>query len=159
MENKKSNIYKGIITTDSEDRQQKKHYTQMTKEEIDLLRNATTNAYDKLHVGIHAKEKEDFCGIQLIRKIIETGTYDIIEYNITKYGKNKVSKRVVIRSVEAFNRFASIRGGEREWRKCNICIVLDINTGIIITTYYNLDKDSHTSINIRRYNKDLKIEL
>ena len=65
---------------------------------------------------------------------------------------NNVDKRVVLRSRDIYN----VMVGE-DIIECNLCFVISILKGEVITAYYNNINDSHDTINWNRYNKDLKI--
>lgn len=75
----------------------------------------------------------------------------IIEYNSTNnYGK--IDKRVLIRSKKSY--FVDI---DNTLTECNLCFVISIITGQIITAYYNEVNDNHNTIDWLRYDKSLKI--
>lgn len=75
----------------------------------------------------------------------------IIEYNTTKksYG---IDKRVVLRSKEVYN----VEIGENII-ECNLCFVISILSGEVITAYYNNINDNHENIDWARYNENLKV--
>lgn len=134
-------------------KQQKKHYTQLSIEELDYLEKMLHNL-KKIRPSWHLVEKKDILIKKKdILKVIKDSEIRnlIIEYNTTKksYG---IDKRVVLRSKEVYN----VEIGENII-ECNLCFVISILSGEVITAYYNNINDNHENIDWARYNKNLKV--
>lgn len=134
-------------------KQQKKHYTQLSIEELDYLEKMLHNL-KKIRPSWHFVEKKDILIKKKdILKVIKDSDIRnlIIEYNTTKksYG---IDKRVVLRSKEVYN----VEIGENII-ECNLCFVISILSGEVITAYYNNINDNHENIDWARYNKNLKV--
>ena len=129
--------------------QVKKLYTQMTNEELEkcyIAINNTANKYWK--ISQHLKEKSTVTwSLKDIMNTIRDGSFDIIEYNRTG---NDI--RIVVNSYKTYR--IETEKGETT---CTMTIVLSIRHNKIITLWYNDILDSHKSINMKRYDKDLEI--
>ena len=134
-------------------RQEKKHFTQFSQEELTYL-EGEIRKLKKVIPSWHLVEKRDILVKKSdILKVIKDSDIKslIIEYNETLKSTG-IDKRVVLRSRESY----SVCIGDNTI-ECNLCFVLSILKGEIITAYYNDINDNHDSINWFRYNKDLKI--
>lgn len=130
--------------------QEKKHITQMTKDEINVI----INKLYSLNVGqtklsFHLQEKLDSEELsiyksQMVRLLLD---FEIIEYNNTRGGN-----RVLLRGL---SKEKTISKGKIE--ESNLCIVWDVDKNIIVTAYWNYSDDNHDNVDFSRYNKDLKI--
>ncbi len=132
--------------------QQKKHFTQMDNKEVEtcanLLRNCLRN--NRLNMSEHAqsKLKAPINFKALVGMIFKAPDLNyIIEYNETTRYEN-TSHRVLVRhpQVTKVDGFLSYT-----------YIVIDVNNGRIITTYYNKVTDHHDTLNMSYYTQDLKI--
>lgn len=142
----KDNIKNGYRTTNKE--VQRKHYTQMTENEIIYLTNKL-NILNSLAPVKHAQDKLDLLDIQLkyIRKILHNiKTYQILEYNT---GKGD-DQRVLIRDVRILITDKKTR--------VNANYVIDINTGKLVTVFVNEVQDRHEKLDLGYYNKELRIK-
>ena len=134
--------------------QQKKHFSQFSENEYTYLENSLKNIdLSSITVSRHLKSKDIKFDIEDIYDSLKSTHLNemIIEYNQTPKG-NLLDKRVLIRSIAAYDVFIN---GKKE--KCNLCFVISILTHELVTVYYNLADDKHTSIDMRRYNRNLKI--
>lgn len=148
---RKGVINRGIVRRTY--KQEKKHYTQLSKEELIYLKKKIYSIRN-IKPSWHLVEKNDI----LIRKsdilkvLRDSEIKDlIIEYNVTP-NFHGVDKRVVLRSREEY----TVDTGDNVVQ-CNLCFVISILKGEIITAYYNNINDNHETINWARYNKDLKV--
>lgn len=115
----------------------RKHYSQFSNnEEKTLKKLISEKEYILTDYSIMRKTHR----VILNREIRDTlKDYKIIEYHY-KFGDN----RVLIRSNKSYNHY-------------NICLVLSLNEGKIITVYDNYDNDKHYTLNITNYNGNLDI--
>lgn len=126
----------------------KKHYTQYTDIELDYLA-LLVRSIGNIKLSNHAKKKEITVKLNDIKKILKSSD---IKKQIIEYNRTNNDKRVLIRSKEKYE--TKVNGNTVY---CNICFVLSLVTKTIITVYYNDTKDNHNTINLNRYNKNLKI--
>lgn len=143
----KGEIRKGNVRTT--EGQKKKLYTQMTNKEIERCYVAINNIANKYwKISKHLKEKSEVSwNLKDIMDTIRSGSFDIIEYN-----RIRDDIRVVINSYKVYN--VNIDG---KVTKCTIKICLSVKYNKIITLWYNDLLDSHETINMSRYDKDLKV--
>lgn len=132
--------------------QEKKHITQMTKDEV----MAITNKLYSLNIGqtklsFHLQEKLDSEELsiyksQMVRLLLD---FEIIEYNNTR-GQS----RVLLRGLSKEDTLV-----DGVIKKSNLCIVWNLDTNNIVTAYWNCISDNHNTIDLRRYNANLKINI
>ena len=131
----------------------KKHYSQMTLKEKEFLKSKLNNLKrEKLIVSDHLQRK--FIGYDLseVKNLpFKTELDMIIEYN-ERPMNSYMDRRILVRSKKIYD----VRIGNKI-EKCNLCVVYSIITNSIITIYWNKSNDNHTSINMNRYDKNLKI--
>ena len=129
--------------------QEKKLYTQMTPEELEkcyLVINNCANKYWK--ISKHLKEKSTVSwNLKDIIDTIRGGLFDIIEYN-----RVKDDIRLVISSYKTYD--IEVDG---QITKCIMNICLSVKYNKIVTLWYNDILDTHKTINMNRYNKDLEV--
>lgn len=133
--------------------QKKKHYTQLSEDELNYLENKL-KGLKNIRPSWHLVEKKDILVKRLdIFNVIKDSNLKelIIEYNVT-LSRNGADKRVLLRSRDIYN----VNIGDKNL-KCNLCFVISISRGEIITAYYNSAEDNHDTINWERYDKDLKV--
>lgn len=133
--------------------QKKKHYTQLSEDELNYLENKLKGIKD-IRPSWHLVEKKDILVKRLdIFNVIKDSNLKelIIEYNVTP-NRDGDDKRVLLRSRDVYN----VNIGDNNL-KCNLCFVISILKGEIITAYYNSAEDNHDTINWGRYDKDLKV--
>jgi hypothetical protein len=134
----------------------KKHFTQMTKNEIEFLKMKINRIKNYITVSTHLTNKCNKINILTCNDILNND-YEIIEYNETA-NYNGIDKRVLIRSINSFDTiFIDTITNIKTIEKCNICFVVSIVTGIIVTGYFNKCNDFHNTINFNRYNKNIVI--
>lgn len=145
-------INKGEVKETRE--QVKKHVSQMTKDEVNFLVNRLRDLdISKLQISYHLQQKFiDKDENLLVNSLLREDLADlVVEYNETeqKYGTDR---RVLIRLPEEilvdlgyFSRY------------CNLCIVYSFVKNKVITAYYNKVGDNHSTIDMSRYDKNLKI--
>ncbi|BBI90216.1 hypothetical protein MRS_099 [Staphylococcus phage MR003] len=145
-------FYSGRRTT-SKNRQVKKHYKQMTNQEITVCRNLLKEAYNKnnyFKLTNHFKGKcKKPVNFKAFVHYIHNKNLDIIEYNETLYN-NKIHRRVVVRHpyvVKVDNKLSYQY------------LVIEVETGEVVTMYYNRVTDNHKTLNLDAYyDKNLKIK-
>lgn len=145
--------HKGVIK--KTENQRKKHVKQMTRKEQWYLREQIKNL-PNIRFTQHALNNGVNVTMKQIKNTIKEYNY-IIEYNETTDTYDKVDRRVLVRSSRVYKvDFHKIDGSVIKGN-ANLCFVISIDTGDIITTYYNFINDEHKTIDMRRYDKTLKI--
>ena len=115
----------------------RKHYLQFKNSEKDTLTKLISN--NTYVMSPHATIRQTHKVI-LNREIRDTlKDYKIVEYHY-KYGDN----RVLIRS-------------NKSYKHTNLCLVLSLNRGEIITVYDNSEDDRHETLDLKNYNRDIDI--
>ena len=95
----------------------------------------------------HLKKKANLTfSPEIIQRVLSTG--DIIEYNETPQ-KYRKSRRILLRNSHDTYKVSTNVGVTES----NLCIVVDIDSGDVITAYWNAANDNHKSINMRRYER------
>ncbi len=148
---------KGFVKTTN--LQAKKHYKQMTDTDFNNLVTCL-RTIKRLECSHHTKEKIEAKETVLdMSKVYETLHRmdirdNIIEYNETysEY-RHRVEQRVLIRLSSPS--IVHIKGRGRTI--CNVFIVINLTTKIIITSYLNAHDDTHKTWDTRRYSKDLQV--
>jgi hypothetical protein len=138
--------------------QQKKHISQMKNQEVSYLLNKINKLnFSRLYVSKHLLEKDISFKVADIYTILKTNDYEIIEYNETEMF-DSLDQRVLIRSKAQFLvQFIDEKTGRKYNVQSNMCFVLSLRFNKVITLYWNMTKDSHKSINWKRYNSSLKV--
>lgn len=145
--------HKGVIK--KTENQRKKHVKQMTRKEQWYLREQIKNL-PNIRFTQHALNNGVNVTMKQIKNTIKEYNY-IIEYNETTDTYGKIDRRVLVRSSRVYKvDFHKIDGSVIKGN-ANLCFVISIDTGDIITTYYNFINDEHKTIDMRRYDKTLKI--
>lgn len=145
--------HKGVIK--KTENQRKKHVKQMTRKEQWYLREQIKNL-PNIKFTKHALNNDVDVTIEQIKNTIKEYNY-IIEYNETTDTYGKINRRVLVRSSRVYKvDFHKIDGSVIKGN-ANLCFVISIDTGDIITAYYNFINDEHKTIDMRRYDKTLKI--
>lgn len=137
--------------------QAKKHKSQLNKKEINyLLKHLWT--VKRFTFSNHLKAKmakgEVTPQIAIMKKTLVDAKECIIEYN-QKLDLNGevISRRVLLRSKQM--ELVNIKGEGQVL--CNLCFVVDVDTGVIITAYFNSVKDAHETLDKKRYDANLSI--
>ena len=148
---RKGNINRGYVKTTVN--QKKKHYTQMSKEELTFLKSQIQNIKD-IKPSWHLENKASIeYKMEDVFKVVTDSDLEnrIIEFNVTP-SRGALDKRVLLRSKEVY--LVDIDGKEVD---CNLCFVISLKSHQLITVYYNEYNDSHDTIDWKRYDENLKI--
>lgn len=134
--------------------QSKKHVSQMSQSEIELIVDKIKKIYKArgIQISAHLNHKmTDYLSFNMndLYSLIRCPDGCIIEYNVQPY-----DKRVLLRS-----HTESIVNIDGRMVMCNLCIVYSLITGNVVTAYYNECTDKHKHINMHRYNEKLAICL
>lgn len=128
--------------------QVKKHASHFTHKEVEQVYNGRERVKDLwlkrgIKIGFHLQDKirngETKFSYEMTMKTMLNST--IVEYNETG-----ADKRILLRSHYAVNKEVQ-------------CIVVSLLSGKVITSYLNKVDDVHKTLDPRRYNKNLKINL
>lgn len=131
----------------------KKHVSQMTPEEKAFISKRLKMVYANYKWHPHfLNSSRLFNMLTVERLLISPNITDcIIEYN-----QRGDDKRVLLRST--FSSHVTLeKDGESYEADANLCLVIDIYTGVIVTAYWNEANDHHDNVNMKRYTADLKI--
>jgi hypothetical protein len=145
------NIQRGRIKKTKD--QIKKHVSQMTQEEIMYLQKRVKMISGNYKWGKHFLENGRLFNMLTIERLLNSPNIDecLIEYN-----ERDKDKRVLLRSTFSSN-VSLEKNGVMYMADANLCIVVDIFTGEVVTAYWNEVGDNHDNVNMRRYNAELKI--
>lgn len=143
----KGEIKKGIVRRT--EGQEKKYYKQFSSSDFQRCIIAINNMlHTKIYASYHLKRKSTVSySMKTICNMLKHGAYDIIEYNYTR-GQG----RVLLESWECFP--VDIDG---KTVNCVMKVVVEPKTAQIVTVFYNDVNDTHATLNMRRYNKDLEV--
>lgn len=138
------------------DGQRKKHVSQMSDYELQRLCRKI-KPVKRISASRHLKQKVENNEVSFTYKMVwdvinNIHKTHIIEYNRTSF-KGVQESRVLLRTQKSFP--VEI-GGKGEVR-CNLCFVLSLDSGRLITAYWNEVSDNHKSINTDRYDETLVI--
>lgn len=143
-------------------RQQRKHITQMSNEEITFLENVFAKNYyannRKLIISEHVTNKINMGATDLDMSVVTRMLHQfkdcLIEYSHMKYrkGHGVENRRVLLRSKEVL--YVKMDGC---LSKCNFCMVVDIDRCEIVTTWFNHSFYNHVHLRLYRYDKNLNI--
>jgi len=137
---------KGLVKTTKG--QVKKHASQFTAKEVKQVYKAKERIQDLwlkrgIKMGLHLQDKIRNGETKFSYKMtMET----MLHSSIVEYNKTGSDKRILIRS------HISNEGNVQ-------CIVLSLLSGKVITSYLNKASDRHNTLDLRRYDKNLKINL
>ena len=138
------------------DGQRKKHVSQMSEYELHRLCRrikGLKRLRASSHLSQKVKRKEISFTYDMIWDVLKNiHKSHIIEYNLTMFNEQEES-RVLLRTHKSYPVQIDGKGEVR----CNLCFVLSLNRGNIITAYWNEVDDNHTTINLERYDENLKI--
>ena len=133
--------------------QTKKHVSQMAKEEILFLKRRIKLVYNSYKWSPHFLKSSRLFNMLTIERLLMTPN---IEDCIIEYNQRDNDKRVLLRSTFSSN-VTLEKDGKNYMADANLCIVIDIYTGEIITAYWNEVGDHHDNVNMSRYDSRLKI--
>lgn len=134
--------------------QTKKHVKQMSESDRDtiVLFMHTHTLKQKMSYTEHLKGKIANGDVRItkgqIRNIFDNLKDSIIEYNVTCN-----QPRVILRSSTSVEEVIHNR-----LQKVQLCVIIDLLTLTFISAYYNVEGDTHTSIDYSRYDKDMIVE-
>lgn len=128
--------------------EKKKHVSQMTNAEITKIRRKVDKLSVTMLIGSmseYAKHRATKKGVHVYRKALAKWLEsDIVEYKTIYYDfMDKLEERVVIRS-EYDSEF-------------DVVIVVNVNTHKIVTLWKNKCDDTHKTLNLSKYDRNLKI--
>lgn len=143
----KGEIKKGTIRRT--ENQEKKYIKQFKGNDLEKCIIAINNMlHTKIYASYHLRKKSSVSyNMKVICSMLKDGAYDIIEYNYTRG-----NGRILLESWETFP--VDIDG---KTVNCVMKVVVEPKTGKIITVYYNSVDDTHATLNMKRYNKDLEV--
>lgn len=143
----KGEIKKGTIRRT--ENQEKKYIKQFKGNDLEKCIIAINNMlHTKIYASYHLRKKSSVSyNMKVICSMLKDGAYDIIEYNYTRG-----NGRILLESWKTFP--VDIDG---KTVNCVMKVVVEPKTGKIITVYYNSVDDTHATLNMKRYNKDLEI--
>lgn len=143
----KGEIKKGIVR--KTEGQEKKYISQFKGDDYQKCIIAINNMlHTKIYASYHLRKKSSVSyNMKVICSMLKDGAYDIIEYNRTR-GQG----RILLESWETFP--VDI---DEKTVNCVMKVVVEPKTGQIITVFYNDVKDTHATLNMKRYNKDLEV--
>lgn len=146
------NIIRGAVRETQH--QTKKHVKQMSEADRDaivlFMHNHTLK--QKMSYTEHLKGKIANGDVRItkgqIRSIFSNLKDSIIEYNVTSR-----QPRVILRSSSTVEELIHNR-----LQKVQLCVIIDLLTLTFVSAYYNIEGDTHTSIDYSRYDKDMVVE-
>lgn len=130
----------------------KKHITQMSVYEIQIIKTKLDNSYKRKQKVRFAKycnerwKEKVRCDVNFKTSLMKTlHEYEIIEYKNVYFSKDNMEERVVLRSKQPY------------YGK-NICLVYSITNKVIITVWLNGVVDNHKTLRLSEYNADMEIK-
>ena len=137
--------------TQAKTKQQKKHHTQMTNDELSLCLDLLRENFNNIKFTGHSKKKRQvhFNTKSIYNSIKKDSfTKNIIEYNVTKDSNGHREQRLLIRHPEVV-----LVDNEA----CYQYFVYSLTNKQVITIYYNLVSDKRETFDISYYCEDLQI--
>jgi len=143
----KGEIRKGTIRRT--ENQEKKYIKQFKGNDLEKCIIAINNMmHQRIYASSHLRKKSAVTyNMKTICNMLKYGEFDVIEYNYTR-GQG----RILIESWECFP--VDING---KLTNCVMKVVIEPKTSQVITVYYNSVDDTHATLNMKRYNKDLEV--
>lgn len=143
----KGEIKKGTIRRT--EGQEKKYIKQFKGNDLEKCIIAINNMmHQRIYASSHLRKKSTVSyNMKTICSMLKYGAYDITEYNYTRG-----NGRILLESWETFP--VDIDG---KTVNCVMKVVVEPKTGQVITVYYNSVDDTHATLNMKRYNKDLEV--
>lgn len=143
----KGEIKKGTIR--KTEGQEKKYVKQFKGDDYQRCIIAINNMLHKrIYASYHLRKKSAVSyNMKTICSILKNGAYDIIEYNYTR-GNGRIL-------LESWNVFPVDIDGKTV--NCIMKVVIEPKTAQVITVFYNDVNDTHATLNMKRYNKDLEV--
>lgn len=144
------------------DFQWKKHFSMFSerdKRELSKMASELSDGY--LKMSKHLREKIDKKEVSLdignIRETLKCSdcVENIIEYNETfTYKKNRIVQRILLKLKSPVKLYLLNKKG---FFDCNIFVVIEVTTKEIVTAYPNIVTDTHRTLDITRYCKDMVV--
>lgn len=136
----------------------KKHVSQMNEIEKEYLANAIASISSKIRFSKHFISSEVKCEKEHVAQLLNCKNLLslIVEYNETNNG-SYVDRRVLVRDGVPKEVTFFSNASEPFIAPANLCVVVSIVTGRIITAYWNLKDDDHKTIDWKRYDANLKV--
>lgn len=138
--------------------QMKKHVSQMNQKEVKAIRNHIStmvkdNPYQfkpDEHLIIQIKKGKVVFEATAVVEILK-GHYNLIEYN---YKPHTGERRCLLRGTKS-------KVIEENGRKVpsNLCLVVDVDSGKLVTAWWNAVNDNHRNVNMNRYDETLEVKL
>ena len=143
----KGEIKKGTIR--KTEGQEKKYIKQFKDDDYQRCIIAINNMlHQRIYASSHLRKKSSVSyNMKVICTMLKRVEFDIIEYNYTR-GQGRIL-------VESWSTFPVEI--DDKMTQCTMKVVVEPKTQKIITVWYNSVDDTHTSLNMKRYNKDLEI--
>ena len=143
----KGEIKKGIIR--KTEGQEKKYIKQFKNDDYQKCIIAINNMlHQRIYASSHLRKKSAVSyNMKTICNMLKYGEFDVVEYNRTRG-----NGRILVESWEIFP--VNIDG---KLTNCVMKVVVEPKTNQIITVYYNSVDDTHATLNMKRYNKDLEV--
>ena len=143
----KGEIRKGTVR--KTEGQEKKYIKQFKGNDLEKCIIAINNMlHTKIYASYHLRKKSTVSyNMKTICSMLKDRAYDIIEYNYTR-GQGRIL-------LESWDVFPVDTDGKIT--DCVMKVVVEPKTSQVITVYYNSVDDTHASLNMKRYNKDLEI--
>lgn len=133
--------------------QMKKHISQMTPHETAFIAKRLKKVYSNYRWHPHFSNSSRLFNMMTVERLLISPniTDCIIEYN-----QRGDDRRVLLRSTFSSN-VTLEKDGKSFEADANLCLVIDIYTGVIVTAYWNEVNDHHDNVNMKRYTADLRI--
>lgn len=144
-------IQRGLVKETTN--QVKKHISQMTDEETTFIAKRIKMVYSRYKWHPHFLKSSRLFNMMTVERLLVSPN---IKDCIIEYNQRENDKRVLLRSTFSSN-VALEKDGIMVQADANLCIVIDIYTGVIVTAYWNEVDDHHGNVNMKRYTADLKI--
>lgn len=136
--------------------QRKKHYSQMTQEELLYLGEKIQLVdINNTTISNHLINKKSVSFN--IKNILKTIKRLDITSLIIEYNEKNSDERVLIRDDKSYNVKFTDRKGRFFKAKANLCFVLSLTNNRIITCFWNKKNDNHSTIDWNRYDSNLEI--
>lgn len=136
---------KGIISRTQG--QRKWHVSQIDEETLDDIRFQLhqTMELKGWRLSDHLRKKKNLTfSDEIVQHVIDAGS--IIEYNETPI-KSRKSRRVLLRDSRDKHKVITNLG----LTESNLCVVIDIDCGDVVTAFWNDANDNHKTIDMRQY--------
>lgn len=143
----KGEIKRGIVR--NTEGQEKKYIKQFKGNDLEKCIIAINNMmHQRIYASNHLRKKSTVSyNMRAICEMLKYGEFDVIEYNYTR-GQGRIL-------VESWSTFPVEI--DDKMAQCTMKVVVEPKTGKIITVYYNSIDDTHATLNMKRYNKDLEV--